>query len=96
MAPILVFAVTLIVAVLLSGLAHRSVLSTAVLFLITGFVAGHGLLGWIPLQMDDKLIGRFAELTLFSVLFVDGMRVNFHDLRHSWRLPARCSGSACR
>ncbi len=35
---LLVFSVTLMVAVLVSGLAHRSILSTAVIFLVVGFV----------------------------------------------------------
>jgi sodium/hydrogen antiporter len=40
MMPLLVFALTLLIALLLSELAGRSVLSMAVLFLIGGFVAG--------------------------------------------------------
>ena len=36
----LVFTVILLAAVLLSGLAERTVLSTAVLFLVVGFLAG--------------------------------------------------------
>jgi hypothetical protein len=40
MAALLVFAITLLVAVFLSELAQRSVLSTAVLFVLAGFIAG--------------------------------------------------------
>ncbi|MGI9121158.1 MAG: hypothetical protein ACR2G7_13740 [Acidimicrobiales bacterium] len=40
---LLAFAVTLLVAVLISERAERSVLSTAVLFLVAGIVLGPGL-----------------------------------------------------
>ncbi len=45
MALLLAFSVILLVGVLISGFAHRSVLSTAVLFLLAGFFLGDGMLG---------------------------------------------------
>ncbi|HEX4812583.1 MAG TPA: hypothetical protein VFV66_07495 [Nonomuraea sp.] len=39
------FAGVLLLAVLLSSLAHRTILSTAALFLVAGFVLGDGVLG---------------------------------------------------
>ena len=48
MVTVLVFAVTLVVAVLISGLAARSVLSTAVLFLVVGFAVGGALFDFGP------------------------------------------------
>ena len=84
-----VFALTLLLAVLVSELADRSVLSTAVIFLATGFVAGNGLLGIISLDENDGAIFLLAELALFSILFTDGMRVGLSDLRSAWRLPGR-------
>jgi NhaP-type Na+/H+ or K+/H+ antiporter len=86
---VLVFAVTLMVAVLLSKLAARSILSTAVLFLLVGLLAGEDVLGWISLSPSDRIVSRFAELALFSVLFTDGMRVGVRDLTSAWRLPGR-------
>ena len=47
MATILLFALALLLAVLLSDLAYRSILSTAVLFLVVGFACGSGGLGII-------------------------------------------------
>ncbi len=82
-----VFALTLLVAVLISKLADRSVLSTAVLFLLAGIISGEGFLGAISLQPDDRAVAILAELALFSILFTDGMRVGFKDLRTAWRLP---------
>ncbi|WP_197536276.1 cation:proton antiporter [Blastococcus saxobsidens] len=86
---LLVFAVLLFVGVLFSGLAHRTVLSTAVLFLLAGFVLGDGVTGVLDLQPEDEIVVGLAELALFSVLFTDGMRVGFSDLRTAWRLPGR-------
>jgi NhaP-type Na+/H+ or K+/H+ antiporter len=86
---LLAFAVVLLAAVLLSGLAHRTVLSTAVLFLVAGFLLGEGVTGVLPLEPGDDVVVGLAELALFSVLYTDGMRVGVRDLRRAWRLPGR-------
>jgi len=86
---LLAFAVVLFAGVLLSGIAHRTILSTAVLFLLAGVVLGDGVTGVLALQPDDDLVIGLAELALFSVLYTDGMRVGFNDLRGAWRLPGR-------
>ncbi len=86
---LLVFAGTLLAAVLISARAHRTVLSTAVLFLAVGILLGDGSLGLISLQPDDDVVFILAELALFTVLFTDGMRVGWADLRRAWRLPGR-------
>lgn len=84
---ILIFSVALLASVLLSGVAERTVLSTAVLFLLVGFAAGG--LNLLSLEPGDPLVSRLAELALFSVLFTDGMRVGVRDLASAWRLPGR-------
>lgn len=86
---LLAFSVVLLLAVLFSGLANRSVLSTAVLFLVAGFLLGDGVLGVVRLRPGDGLVSGLAELALFSVLFTDGQRVGLADLRSAWRLPGR-------
>lgn len=73
MTLLLVFAVTLVIAVLISALAQRTVLSTAVLFLVAGVLAGRGAFGALP-SAGPELLRVVAELALFSVLFTDGMR----------------------
>jgi sodium/hydrogen antiporter len=84
----LVFAATLLAAVLLSGLAERTVLSTAVLFLVVGFLVG-GVANSLTIHPEDPLTIRLAELALFAVLFTDGMRLRVRDLTYAWRLPGR-------
>jgi NhaP-type Na+/H+ or K+/H+ antiporter len=86
---LLAFSLVLLAAVLISERAHRTILSTAVLFLVAGFLLGEGVTDVLPLTPDDGIVLTLAELALFSVLFTDGMRVGFGELRGAWRLPGR-------
>jgi len=81
--------VTLLLAVLVSERAERSVLSTAVLFLLTGFFVSDGMLGFVTLTPTNPVVAQLSELALFSVLFTDGMRIGIKDLISAWRLPGR-------
>jgi NhaP-type Na+/H+ or K+/H+ antiporter len=92
MTLLLVFAVVLLLAVLLSALANRTVLSTAVVFLLAGFLVGDGVLGLVHVTAQSPVVASLAELALFAVLFTDGMRVGWADLRAAWRLPGRALG----
>ncbi|NYT95057.1 sodium:proton antiporter [Salinispora sp. H7-4] len=93
-APVLLlaFAAVLLLAVLLSSLAHRSILSTAVVFLLAGVLLGPDTTGVLEITADSEIVAGLAELALFTVLFTDGMRVGFADLRAAWRLPGRALG----
>ena len=64
-ALLLSFAVLLLIGVLISERAHRTVLSTAVLFLVGGFLLGPGTLGFIRVSAGDPIVGGLAELALF-------------------------------
>lgn len=86
---LLSFAVVLLIGVLISERASRTVISTAVLFLLAGFTLGQGVLGVVDVRSGDPLVETLAELALFSVLFTDGMRVRLPDLRSAWQLPGR-------
>lgn len=86
---LLAFSGVLLVAVLVSSLAHRTILSTAVLFLVAGFLLGDGVLGVISIGEGDDSVSVLAELALFAVLFTDGMRVGWQDLRKAYALPGR-------
>ncbi|MDJ0334551.1 MAG: cation:proton antiporter [Rhodoglobus sp.] len=86
---ILAFGAVLLAAILISGIAHRTVLSTAVLFLAAGFLLGQGMLGVIPLQAGDDQVSQLAQVALFVVLFTDGQRLAIRDLAKAWRLPGR-------
>jgi NhaP-type Na+/H+ or K+/H+ antiporter len=86
---VFVYAVTLLVAVLVSRLAERTILSTALLFLVGGFVAGGGLLHVVEVTVENRVVARLVELALFTVLFTDGLRTGIGDLASAWRLPGR-------
>jgi NhaP-type Na+/H+ or K+/H+ antiporter len=89
---IVVFGAALLVAVLLSGLAARSVLSTSLLFLVGGALVGDGALGLVHITAGSPLVATTADLALFTVLFTDGMHVSFPSLRTAWRTPLRALG----
>ncbi|WP_233600079.1 sodium:proton antiporter [Micromonospora sp. M71_S20] len=89
---LLCFAAVLLAAVLVSALAHRTILSTAALFLVAGFLLGEDTGGVLHLRADSPIVAQLAELALFAVLFTDGMRVGWADLRSAWRLPGRALG----
>ncbi len=89
MVMVLVFGVVLLLGVFLSALAQRTVLSTAVLFLVAGFGSGPSLLGLITVTPENPVVCRFAELALFSILYTDGLRLGASTLRTAWHLPVR-------
>ncbi|MCX5051988.1 cation:proton antiporter [Streptomyces sp. NBC_00201] len=92
MVLVVVFGVALLVAVLLSGLAARTVLSTSFLFLVGGALVSDGFLGLIHITPDSEIVSVTADLALFAVLFTDGMHVSLPKLRAHWRNPARALG----
>ncbi|MEU8521161.1 cation:proton antiporter [Streptomyces sp. NBC_01216] len=92
MVLVAVFGAALLVAVLLSGLAARTVLSTSLLFLLGGALVSDGFLGLIHITPDSEIVSVTADLALFAVLFTDGMHVSFAKLRANWRNPARALG----
>ncbi|RDI41768.1 cation:proton antiporter [Nocardia mexicana] len=94
MALVFAFGVVLLVSVSLSGLAARTVLSTALLFLVAGAVIGDGGLGLVSIGPDDDLVVMLADIALFTVLFTDGQRANLPALRDGWRLSGRALGLA--
>ena len=89
MTAVLVFAIALLLGVLISERAERSVLSTAVLFLVVGFIVSDGMLGILVITPRDPAVAVLAELALFRLLFTDGMRVGLKDLTCAWQLPGR-------
>ena len=67
MVEVLAFALVLLLAVLLSELADRSILSVAVLFLAAGVVFGPAGFGVLAITTDPPVVIRLSEYALFSV-----------------------------
>lgn len=94
MALVLAFGIVLLVSVSLSGVAARTVLSTALLFLVAGALIGQGGFGLVDIPTDGPFVTGLADLALFTVLFADGQRAGLPALREGWRLSGRALGLA--
>lgn len=92
MALVLAFGVVLLVSVSLSGVAARTVLSTALLFLVAGALIGQGGFGLVHIAPHDPLVTALADIALFTVLFTDGQRASLPALKEGWRLSGRALG----
>lgn len=89
MFTILVFALALFAAALISELANRSIVSTTVLFLLVGFFVGPGIFGVIQLQPQSPVMTSLAQFAMYAVLFIGGMELTKDDLARAWKLPTR-------
>lgn len=92
MVLVLAFGIVLLISVSLSGVAARTVFSTALLCLAIGALIGPGGLGFIPLTAQDDIVSVLADIAMFTVLFTDGQRANIRALRDNWRLSGRALG----
>jgi NhaP-type Na+/H+ or K+/H+ antiporter len=88
-AAMTVLGLLLMVGALASGLARRSVLSLAALFVLAGFVLGDGALHWIEFRARSGLVEDLAFAALIVILFRDGLEVDSEMLQHAWHLPLR-------
>jgi NhaP-type Na+/H+ or K+/H+ antiporter len=87
--PAAVFGVMLMLGALLSGLARRSFLSLAPVYLGAGFVLGQG--GFEVLDLDPRsdFVQALAVVALVLILFRDGLEVEAEMLQKAWHLPLR-------
>ena len=83
------FALVLLCAVLISGRAQRTLLSTSVVFLIGGFFVGPGLLKLSNINPQQGFAAILVEFALVTSLFTDGMRLKLDEFRQGWGLSGR-------
>src|SRR3954463_16155628 len=88
-APLTVLGVLLIAGALLSGLARRSMLSLAAVFVLAGFALGEGGLEVLSFHAESAFVNDLATVALIVILFRDGLEVDAEVLQRHWRLPAR-------
>lgn len=79
----------LVLGALLSGLAHRSVLSLAAVFVLAGFVLGEGATGVLHFKASSGFVTDLATVALIVILFRDGLEIDAELLQREWRLPLR-------
>jgi sodium/hydrogen antiporter len=86
---LLVFGGLLMAGSLLSGIAKRSFLSLAALFVIAGFVLGEGGLEVLDFRARSEFVHDLAIVALIVILFRDGLEVEAEMLQREWHLPFR-------
>ncbi len=79
----------LVLGSLLSGLAKRTLLSLAAMFVLAGFALGVGGLEVLDFRAGSGLIHELATVALVVILFRDGLEVDRELLQRHWHLPLR-------
>ena len=74
---------------LLSGLARRSMLSLAAVFVVAGFLLGQGAIGVVDYHVHSGFVTDLATIALIVILFRDGLEVDGELLQSHWHLPLR-------
>jgi sodium/hydrogen antiporter len=87
--PAAAFGAMLMAGALLSGLARRSFLSLAPVFVVAGFVLGQGGLEVLDLDPRSDFVQGLAVIALVLILFRDGLEVEAEMLQKAWHLPFR-------
>ncbi|MEA2332425.1 MAG: sodium/hydrogen antiporter [Thermoleophilaceae bacterium] len=87
--PAAVFGGLLMVGALLAGLARRSVLSLAAVFVVAGFVLGEGGFEVLDVDPTSDFVQGLAVVALILILFRDGLEVEEEMLQKAWHLPFR-------
>src|SRR5947209_15568844 len=73
----------------MSGLAGRSFVSLAAVFVIVGFILGDGVTGVLHFDPRSPFVSELATVALIVILFRDGLEVDGELLQSQWRLPFR-------
>ena len=79
----------LVLGALVSGLARRSILSLAAVFVLAGFVLGRQGLGVLEFRPSSSFVSGLATIALIVILFRDGLEVEGELLRGHWEVPLR-------
>ncbi len=88
-APLAVFGVLLVAGALVSGLAGRSFISLAAIFVLAGFALGEGGLEALEFDPTSGFVQGLAVVALILILFRDGLEVEQEMLQEAWHLPLR-------
>src|ERR1700751_6304717 len=86
---VLILGTLVMVGALVSGLARRSMLSRAALFVITGFALGTGGAGWLDFDPRSTCVQDRSFIALIVILFRDGLEVEREMLQSAWHIPLR-------
>ncbi len=84
-----VLAALLVIGALVSGIARRSFVSLAALYVLAGFALGEGQLGVLHFDPTSGFVRGLAVVALIVILFRDGLEVEGELLQSAWHLPVR-------
>jgi sodium/hydrogen antiporter len=79
----------LVIGALISGIARRSIVSLAAVFVLAGFVLGSGAAGVLHFHARSAFVADLANVALIVILFRDGLEVEGEMLQRHWHLPLR-------
>jgi sodium/hydrogen antiporter len=88
-APLAAFGALLVLGALVSGIAKRTFLSLAALFVAIGFLLGEGGTELLEFDPTSGFVQGLAVVALILVLFWDGLDVDQEMLQTAWHLPLR-------
>ena len=86
---LLLLGALLVLGSLVSGIARRTFLSLAALFVLAGFALGAGGLGVLHFHARSAFTSELATVALIVILFRDGLEVDAELLQTHWSLPLR-------
>src|SRR2546421_1931476 len=86
---VVVLGAMLVIGALVAGLARRSFVSLAAIFVAIGFVLGRGGTEVLPFDARSGFVGPLALVALIVILFRDGLEVEAEMLQTAWHLPLR-------
>jgi NhaP-type Na+/H+ or K+/H+ antiporter len=70
-------------------LARRSFVSLTSLFVIAGFLLGHGVAGALTFNARSGFVAGLATVALIAILYRDGLEVDGEMLQSHWHPPFR-------
>lgn len=88
-AELAILALIVFVYSTVAGRVERTVISGPMVFVVTGFLFGPSVLGWLSGNARSDDLRVLAELTLAVVLFNDASNVNFSVLKSQIQIPTR-------
>jgi NhaP-type Na+/H+ or K+/H+ antiporter len=86
---VLAFGLLVMGGALVSGLVRRSFLSLTALFVLAGFLLGHGGLDVLSFDPRGGFVADLAIVALIVILFRDGLEVESEMLQKAWQFPLR-------